>query len=100
MIGFALGAVAPKQGTTGKTRFALGTLVGLAGAGIGAAIAANHSSYHLNSPYTPWPDEDETASRPKQEPRNSNATATVEANSGTNSSSQRTPALIAASQDK
>ena len=58
MIGFALGAVAPKQGTTGKTRFALGTLVGLAGAGIGAAIAANHSSYRSNSPYTPWPDDE------------------------------------------
>jgi len=100
MIGFALGAAAPKQGTTGKTRFALGTLVGLAGAGIGAAIATNHCSYRSNSRYTPWPDEDETALRPKQEPRNSATTATVEANSGMNSSSQRTPIPNAASQDE
>ncbi len=100
MVGFALGAVAPKPGTLGKTRFAVGALVGLAGAGIGAVIGAHCSSYRSNSPYTPWPDDDETASTLKQKARNSNATAAVEASSGKNSGSQRTSIPIAASQDK
>lgn len=106
MIGFALGAFAPQQ-ATGRTRFTLGMLVGLAGAGIGAAIAADHSSYRFHRQYDPWPDEDEAASRgnPVQGGSHESFTdpsgkATIAAQSGKDLPSPGTRTLIAASHEK
>ncbi len=54
LIGFGLGAAHPNDGTV-RGHVALGLLVGLVGAGIGAAIP----SFHARNPHWrgPWPDE-------------------------------------------
>lgn len=84
MIGFALGAAAPKE-ASGRDRFGLGMLVGLAGAGIGAAIGANHSYYRSPRVYEPWPDEEGAALHSKDAPGNPAGTVSIADKSGTDS---------------
>lgn len=55
LIGFVLGAAHPN--TASKDRLALGVIVGLVGAGIGAAIPSFHGRY--SNPRGPWPDDDD-----------------------------------------
>lgn len=55
LIGFVLGVSRPN--TASKDRLALGVIVGLVGAGIGAAIPSFHGRY--SNPRGPWPDDEE-----------------------------------------
>ena len=108
LIGFALGAAVPKDGTV-RNRVGLGIIVGLVGAGMGAAIAANHA-YYYRYPRGPWPDEEETASlarrrtsdapESRRSHRDQDMEGTVSADSGTNFSLPGTRTLIAASDEK
>ncbi len=72
LIGFGFGA-APGGNRSTQARLGLGAWVGFIGAGIGAAIAADHASYryHYRYRHAPWPyeDEDEMSSRKPTRPR-------------------------------
>jgi len=69
LIGFGLGVAAPRDANAGK-RVAAGTFIGFIGAGIGAAIGANHANYHYHYNYRypsgPWPDDEEAKSSNKR----------------------------------
>lgn len=67
LIGFALGVSHPD--TAPKDRLALGLIVGLVGAGIGAAIPSFRGRY--STPRGPWPDDEDDemgSSKPSKPP--------------------------------
>jgi len=63
LIGFGIGAAKPGEASVG-TRVGLGAFIGFIGAGMGAAIGANHANYHYHYRYPrgPWPDDEEAKS--------------------------------------
>src|SRR5581483_3052254 len=90
LIGFGFGSI-PSGNRNTQARLGLGALVGFIGAGLGAAIGADHAlyPYHHRYRYAPWPDdgaEDEMSTRRPTRPRSATQSYANSSSHGSTSS--------------